>query len=300
MKKRILIIGAAGFIGSNLVRYLLYSKNNYYLIGVDKIKESKNIHNIYLNKSCDFYIADACDKDIMLRIFEITRPNIVINLIEDLNTTYSLLKSIGEYKKLFNINIKIIQMSSADVYKESKDLDEASTINSTNENNFNCACGEFIVKNYCNLIKAKYNIVRPDFVFGPRQCSIDDPIKDIYCQVKFNKKIKLSNKGSLKRNLVYIEDFNNAIISIIEKGSDDEVYNISSGVDFTDLEIAFNIKELIDKEIQIEFNDVEIDSKYKEIDSNKLRELGWKPKLSFKERLNQTIQWFENNPWFFK
>ena len=95
MKKRILVIGAVGFIGANLIRYLLYSKNNYKIIGIDKIEKSWDIHNIYSNKSFDFYIADVLNEHIISKILEISRPNIIINLVDKLDVTISLMKIIN-------------------------------------------------------------------------------------------------------------------------------------------------------------------------------------------------------------
>jgi len=296
MKKRILVIGAVGFIGANLIRYLLFSKNNYTIIGIDKIEKSRDIHNIYSNKSFDFYIADILNEHILCKILEISRPNIIINLVDKLDATVSLMKTI--HKCDFLENLKIIQLSSINVYKDIENTKEENKTNSCNffevENNI---C-ESVIKNYCQVLKIPYNIIRSDFLFGPRQNGMFDIINRCYHGSKEGC-ISLSNKGENKRNITYIEDLNSAIISVIEKGKDNEIYNVSSGSDFSDLEIAFIIKEATKSDAEINFNFID-NNIYYNINTDKIRKLGWKPKLPLKNRLIQTVEWFDKNPWYFK
>jgi len=296
MKKRILVIGAAGFIGSNLVRYLLYSKNNYAVIGVDRIDDSRGIHNIYSNKSFDFYIADVLHETIMSRILEISRPNIIINLVDKYEATISLMKVIDNCD--FLENIRVVHLSNTNVYKSVENTKEDDEVGSTNLTEAECSVCESIIRNYSQALKVPYNIIRSDFIFGPRQSSSLDVIKRCYHGAK-DGRILLSNKGENKRNLTYIEDLNSAVISVIEKGKDNEIYNVSSGSDFTDLEVAFIIKEALKSNAEIDFNFFE-DNTYYNINTDKIRELGWKPKLPLRERLQQTVEWFDKNPWYFK
>jgi len=303
MNKKILIIGAAGFIGANLVRYLLYSKNNYSVIGVDRIDNSKNIHNVYTNKSSDFYIADICDDSIMNRILEISRPDIIINLISEkysLDSLPSLLSSIFHYKECCNSNVEFIQLSSVNLYKDEAGVSEGSDLFANRSDEIYGICAETLINNYCSLYSIPYNIIRSDALFGPRQGDPQNIITHIYKSYKDEGKVTLFNKGSTKRNLMYIEDFNSAVVNIIESDSKNETYNVSSGSDFTDIEIAFMIKEKFKKESEILFSECNLKERYYEVNTDKIRALGWKPKVSIKGRINQTIDWFEKNPWFDK
>jgi len=297
MKKRILITGAAGFVGSNLVRYLLRSKKCYSIVGVDRIDNNKNIHNMYSNKSSEFYIADISDDKIIKRILEISRPDVVINLINNVPDVYKFLNSVKEYKEQFN-DLKFIQLSNSSVYQDYEDLYELFETKANSLKEVNFICNESIVSNYCNCYNINYNIIRADSCFGPRQN--DNIILNIYDGVKQNNKVILRNKGDVKRNLIYIEDLSSSFNTIIEKGQDNQIYNVSSGADFTDLEICFFIKEKMGSNCPVEYlNDTKNDLFYI-LNTDKIRKLGWKPKLPFKNRIFQTIEWFENNSWYFR
>ena len=64
----VLITGCAGFIGSNLIRYLLFNDKDIKSFGVDKLNNYADIHNVYSNKSSEFFLANICDLDILKRI----------------------------------------------------------------------------------------------------------------------------------------------------------------------------------------------------------------------------------------
>jgi len=301
MKKRILITGAAGFIGSNLIRYLLYSQNNYSVIGVDKIDNLKNIHNMYVNKSSDFYIANIHDKNIMKNILNISRPNIIINVLNNIVDTTCFLEEIADYKITNKCHdLKLIQLSNTNVYKNTDNLTEACPVAANSIDKANCITVENLINNYCDYMDVHYNILRTDNLFGPRQ-NVNEFIPNMFKTTKHDK-ITLYYKGSEKRNLTHVEDLNNSIIKIIEKGEKNQTYNVSSGFDFTDLEISFIIKECLKSNADIKFLDNAIVNKniFYNINTDKIRSLNWKPKLSFKERLIQTVLWYNDNLWFFK
>eukprot|EP01126_Amoeba_proteus_P049776 TRINITY_DN5838_c0_g1_i3.p2 TRINITY_DN5838_c0_g1~~TRINITY_DN5838_c0_g1_i3.p2 ORF type:complete len:142 (+),score=21.13 TRINITY_DN5838_c0_g1_i3:502-927(+) len=110
-------------------------------------------------------------------------------------------------------------------------------------------------------------------------------------------KCPLHGDGSHKRSYLYVEDVVNAYDIIFHKGHIGEVYNISSSVELSNLELAHIIIRHYGRDPSQWIDFVEDrrvnDQRYHIIDA-KLRELGWKPQWSFEEGLIRTIEWYRN------
>src|SRR3972149_10143360 len=78
-RQTILISGSGGFIFSNFIRKAIYDKMNYNFVSIDKIKKSNALNNVYTNKSHKFYIGDIADEHFVNVVFEVEKPDIVLN-----------------------------------------------------------------------------------------------------------------------------------------------------------------------------------------------------------------------------
>ena len=301
MKQRLLITGSAGFLGANLIRFLLFNKKEYEISGIDKLKDTAYIHNVYMNKSTDFYIADVCDKDIIDKIFGLTKPNIIIYLASKDHDNILYNNIIG-FKNVLDLSIKhkadkIIYISTTHLYDASQDI--------VNEDSFLLPTNEYLISKQCceNLLitnkSINYNIIRAPDIFGPRQ--LHGKVVEMFLDVKGNDNILLNNKGMNENDILHVEDFSNAVSMIIENGKQNEIYNATMNCDYTELEIASIVIEIL-KEGKIIFNNENIDLTYKskKIDTSKIKSLGWKPLKKFKDRIKDTVWWFANNTWIFK
>ncbi len=98
--------------------------------------------------------------------------------------------------------------------------------------------------------------------------------------------------GSYQREWTYVGDNCEAILLIMEKGKDGEIYNISSGKMFTNLNVVKLILSQMNKPDDFyEFTDNRIgqDIRYS-LDTNKIRKLGWQPKTDFKKYLPEYLK----------
>lgn len=307
---RTIVTGSAGFLGSNLIRFLLFNNKNSSVFGIDKLKNVSYIHNVYINKSSEFYLADVCDKDTMHKIFEICKPDCVIHMssikndnINNANELEMISNNINGLAIMANLcvefNSKLIYVSTTDVYDYNNDIkkDEQSPTFCSNKYIASKLCCENLLTSFGIENNLNYTIIRATEIFGPRQhCGI---IVDMFLDIKGNNKILLNNKGNIIRDLLHVEDFSNAVYLIMEKGKDKEIYNLSANIDFTDLEIASMIIESLN-EGKIEFTQNDVENKYIEINCDKIKQLGWKPIKKFKNRIKDSILWYNNNQWFFK
>lgn len=305
MKKNILIVGGAGFIGSNLIRYITYNTNDYNIISLDKLQDVSSIHNVYLNKSNNFYLADINDEDILDRIFKINNINIVINLASidsfDLTGIYNLHKISLQYgiEKFINISYPF--------YCDNTTEDSLICSNKIySKEEFTSYCIDSYITS--KLFGINYNIIRVPKCFGPRQ-QIYNVIPDLFCSLVKEPEVLLPNKGLDVHDLLYIEDLCSAILLILQKGTDNEVYNASINLDYTELELAVIIRDILlgaktDNKIDCSIGNLVLDDMIEQntplnIDCSKIKALGWKSNRKFRENIKYTINWYLTNKWFF-
>jgi len=300
--KRILITGCAGFLGSNLIRFLSYTNKNITISGIDRLTTVSDIHNVYMNKSSQFYLADINNENLTRKIFEIEKPEIVIHLASTMFDHYESLNSnvvgLNTISKLcLDYNAKLIYTSTTQLYDKTNEKKyETSNVNPTDYYLISKRCGEDLL-NVLGKNGLKYNIIRATEVFGPRQHHGN--LINSFLDVKGHGVIKLHSKGNCARDMVHVEDFSNAVSLVMENGKDNEIYNLSINNDFTDLEIASMVIEVMEAG-KIEFIPEEIESQYLEINVDKIKSLGWKPLKKFKNRVKDSVMWYNNNQWFFK
>jgi dTDP-glucose 4,6-dehydratase len=137
--------------------------------------------------------------------------------------------------------------------------------------------------------------------FGPYQFP-EKLIPKTIIRASMNLKIPIYGSGRNVRDWIYVRDHCEALSLILEKGRPGEIYNISSGNEFENLEVAKRILEVMRKDVNlIEFVEDRPghDVRYS-LNSNKLRrELNWKPRHSFDEALRETVEWYvENEDWW--
>lgn len=306
MKKNILIIGGAGFIGSNLIRFITYNSNNYNIISIDKLEDQRSMHNVYANKNNNFFIADANDKNILNNIFAFNRPQIIINLTSDLNSFMNVCEIAYSYKAERVIHVSYPNYKNYGIpLEQGLEHYPINTINVNDLKEFYSTC----IDNYMTskIFGYDYNIIRSPKCFGPRQ-QIDNTIPNLIYHLIKDNRVVLPNKGMDIFDLLYVEDLSNAIFLILEKGEPYNIYNASINLDYTEFELAAMIRDLLldarkNKKLDYDVGEIVLDDFVENIsilptNSDKIRSLGWKPLRKFKENLKYTVNWYLNNKWF--
>lgn len=82
IKKKILVCGSAGFLMSNLIRYMLYrdEDRNYEFASIDILSNPKRDYKrVYIHRKHQFYVGDVCDTEILKRIIHIEQPSFIVN-----------------------------------------------------------------------------------------------------------------------------------------------------------------------------------------------------------------------------
>ena len=109
--------------------------------------------------------------------------------------------------------------------------------------------------------------------------------------------VELWGSGKPLREFMYVQDFSAAVRFIIENNPKSQLLNIGTGEEISIYDLAYEIKSVVDFKGEILFNTNYPDGNPRKLlDSSKINELGWKSKVSLREGLEKTYEWFlENN-----
>jgi dTDP-glucose 4,6-dehydratase len=315
-KKKVLVTGSGGFIFGNFIRQVFYNKKPYTISSIDKVRESHIIHNIYTNSDHNFYIADVLDQHTLRVIFEKERPSLVIHGAAESNVDKSISdpsvfvknNTVGTQNiinECLHFDSKLIYMSTDEVLGSlglnDKPWDESQPLNPKNAYSASKASGEFLLAAASNVHGLNYAIVRSCNNYGPWQTHEKLIPRIIKCVLE-NENIPIYGKGDQIRDWIHVYDTCSAIFSIIDNWRDNEIYNISAGQEFMNLEVAQIICNALGKghELITHVEDrLGHDVRYA-LDNSKIKSLGWSPQVKFRQGVEQTCQWFMNNQYVLK
>ena len=312
MKKKVLITGANGFIFSNFVRKALFTKSDYEFVSIDVCSESNALNNIYVNKGHKMYIGDIADKHFINIIFQIEKPDFVINgadksFMDSLDTAPLIHSNILGTQTLIDACVKynvekFIQISTDKIFPlDENDLSatEESPTNPCNLFSASKLASELLVRAANQTHGLKYIITRSCNNYGPRQ-NPRNFIPKIVKSVLTNQPIPIYGQGKQCREWIHVEDNISAIMLLLQNDIVNETFNISSNHEFSNIEVFHEVCNIMGKgHGLLQFTDGDHDFRYS-IDSSKLRKLGWKPNWKFKAGLEYTIKWYTNNQWWFR
>ena len=311
--KTIIVTGGAGFIGSNFVSFILKERPNWKVVCVDALTYAADMHNLdetINNPNFVFYKEDIRNKEGIDKVFEKEKPNIVINFAAE----SSVDKSIEEPNIFFETNVlgtqvlldaclkygvkRFHQISTDEVYGDlpldRPDLlfNENSPLKPSSPYSASKASADLLVLSYHRTYGLPVTISRSGNNYGPHQY-VDKLIPLMIRNALNDKPLPIYGSGLNIRDWIYVEDHCSALLAILEKGRDGEIYNIGSNIEKSNLEIVKAIlKELNKLESLISFvpDRKGHDLRYA-LDCFKIKkELGWKPTSSFDGSFKQTIK----------
>jgi UDP-glucuronate 4-epimerase len=243
MKKKVLITGSAGFIGSAVTQYLL--KQGYEVIGVDnhndyysqKLKEDR-IKPQISKSNYIHHRMDICDGEALNKIFQLNRPALVINLAAQAGVKYSIANPrayinsniIGFFNILEccrNHNIEhLIYASTSSVYGLRQDLPFSENFSADHPVSFYAAtkkANELMAHSYSHLYNLPSTGLRFFTVYGPWGRPDMALFKFTEAIIK-GEEIELFNNGDHSRDFTYIDDIVLGISLLIEKKASPNKY----------------------------------------------------------------------------
>lgn len=316
--KNILVTGGAGFIGSNFIELLLTNRK-YNVINLDLLTYAGNLQNLnwigdnYPNYK--FIKGDICDRELIEKIIKENNVDSIINFAAETHVDRSILESSNfirtningtvnllDVSKKFNIK-RFIQISTDEVYGSLSNVGfftEQTNINPSSPYSSTKASADIIALSYFHTYNTPVIITRCSNNYGPKQFP-EKLIPLIISNSLDNKNIPVYGDGLNVRDWIYVKDHNLAVLDILEKGKNGEVYNIGASNEIKNIEIVTLILNLLNKPLDLitYVKDRPGHDRRYAIDSNKIQtSLNWSPKTEFKDGIDLTIKWYlDNQTW---
>jgi len=327
--KKVIVTGGSGFMGSNLVQFLL--KKKYFVINIDKSSYSANPYNVKefkKNKNYLFFKSDINKRKKIFKILKKYRPIGIFNLAAETHVdrsidnaenflksnvfgVYNLLEVLRKLKKNRKKQIKLLHISTDEVYgdlKKNKFAKENTAYNPSSPYSASKASADQLVKAYTRTYGLKTIIANPCNNYGPNQFP-EKFVPKIIFNILNNRPLPLYGNGKNVREWIFVKDNCEALLKIFLKGKVGQNYNIGTGIQLKNIDILNKILVIAKK------NKIKISNKNKirfvidrpghdkryAVNSNKIkRKIKWKNKTSISSGLLQTFIWYSKNLNFFK
>lgn len=305
----LLVTGGCGFIGSNFIKYMLEKYPDYKITNLDNLSYSgdiKNLDEVKNNPNYSFIKGDICDKKIVFEamknvdwVINFAAQTHVDNSIKNpeifFKTNVEGVLNLAQNARISGVK-KFLQISTDEVYGSSdgKCFNEESLLNPSSPYSASKASAEMLLGAYYKTFNLPVLITRSSNNFGPNQHK-EKLIPCFTDRISQGKKLPLYGDGLNKRDWIYVYDHIKALDIVLHKGTIGEIYNISSGEEKTNLEIAQIILKAFNKDesfIKFTTDRLGHDKRYF-ISNKKICALGWKPRAEFKEGLRKTIEWYK-------
>jgi dTDP-glucose 4,6-dehydratase len=316
-RMKVLITGGAGFIGSNFIRYMLSKYGEIEIVNLDLLTYAGRLENLQTIEDDPRY--NFIQGDIRKReTVELTVKegiDVIVNfaaethvdrsiveagsfILTDAYGTYILLDVARKYDVA-----KFVQISTDEVYgsiqkgsfKETDILDPSSPYSASK------AAADHLARAFYKTYGLHVIITRSSNNYGPYQYP-EKLIPKLIIRALHDQGLPIYGDGKQVRDWIYVLDNCEAVDLISQRGEPGEIYNVASGNERANIEITKSVLRILDKsEDLIRFvpDRPGHDRRYS-LDTARIRSLGWKPRHEFLEALDETVDWYVKNDWWWR
>jgi dTDP-glucose 4,6-dehydratase len=311
--KIVYVTGCLGFIGSYVTRLCL--ERGWYVKGVDLCTYAANLdllEEFYQYKNFSFLQSDINDIEFLYDCDYVINTaaethvgNSIVKseafLHSNINGVEHLLNLIRHSRSESNSMPIFFHFSTDEVYG---DIDngnhkEGDILKPSNPYSATKACADMLVLAWARTYNIPYVILRPTNNYGQGQY-VEKLIPKCCKYVQIGKKLPLHNNGNSIRTWLHVQDTANAVMTIIDSGITNEIFNVSSHFELKNIDVCNKITEIYFPNIRDknQFYDFSYqrpgeDLRYS-LNDDKLRSLGWKEQCVFEDEINLIVDYYKD------
>jgi dTDP-glucose 4,6-dehydratase len=303
---RLLVTGGAGFIGSTYVRLVA---DDHEVTVLDKLTYAGRREN--LPEGTNLVVGAIEDQRLVREVME--GADAVVNFAAESHVD----RSIAEQDAFARTHVigtgvlldaarelgvpRYLQVSTDEVYGsiESGSFSERSPLDPSSPYSATKAGGDLLVSAHAHTYGVEALICRGSNNYGPRQYP-EKLIPLMVLNALHGDRLPVYGDGLNVRNWLYVEDFCRAIHTVLERGEPRETYNAGGPDEMPNIEVVKRILALTGRDeslIEYVTDRPGHDRRYS-LASEKLKALGWQPRMRFETGLERTVDWYRDNEWW--
>jgi dTDP-glucose 4,6-dehydratase len=313
---RLLVCGGAGFIGSTFARLRLKEHGDQVTV-LDKLTyagREENFHDFAEDPGFRFVRGAIEDPQALTAAIEAGAPEAIVNFAAETHVdrsiaepdafvkthalgTYQLLEAAREHE------LRYVQVSTDEVYGsiELGTFTEESPLRPSSPYSATKTGADLLVESYFHTYGVPALICRGSNNYGPYQYP-EKLIPLMILNALHGDPLPVYGDGMQVRNWIHAADFAGAIGHVLEHGAPGEVYNAGGPDEEANIVVVKRILELTGaQESLIEHvSDRPGHDRRYSLSSEKVRALGWSPRVRFSDGLEQTVAWYRENAWWWE
>ena len=303
---KLLVTGAAGFIGSAYVRLV---KDDHDVVVLDKLTYAGRRENV--PDDVELVVGAIEDRDLVLQLVD--GVDAIVNFAAESHVDRSIAdQDVFARTHLIGTGVlldavrergvpRYLQVSTDEVYGSiaSGSFTEASPLNPSSPYSATKAAGDLLVSAHVHTYGTNASICRGSNNYGPRQYP-EKLIPLCVLNALAGDRLPVYGDGLQVRNWLFVEDFARAIDRVLRDGEAGEVYNAGGPDEAANIEIVRRILAACGREqslIEYVTDRPGHDRRYS-LSSERVRALGWEPRTDLAAGLPLTVDWYRDNDWW--
>ncbi len=311
----VLVTGGCGFIGSHFIR-LLHERTEWRIVNLDRVTyagDPERLSDLREGERYRFVRGDIADRELVGALFREERPRVVVNFAAESHVDRSILDAtpflhanvlgvqvLLETARHYHVE-RFLQVSTDEVYGDREGHGRASEESSLRPGNpyaASKAAADLLCLAYHRTYGVPVLITRGSNTYGPWQFP-EKLIPVLIRRALAGEPLPLYGDGLQRRDWLYVTDHSEAILQVLERGEVGAIYNIATGHERTNLDVALALRRLLAEASEEEdipriehIPDRPGHDRRYAMETGMIRALGWSPRVTFEEGLAATVRWY--------